>query len=75
MRVIWHESDIVVGVRFGKPGTTERWVIGYDPSRNSDTKFVTISMRDWMVSSARSAEVLAQGLTANEYLPEELLKE
>lgn len=73
MKAIWEASDIIAGRRYGKPGSGERWMIGYQAGRVDKEGFVSISLSDGMVVPQRPAEEIADGLTVNGYMPEELL--
>lgn len=73
MKVEWQESDIRVGRRYGKPGVRERQMIGYVFPASGPRELVCVSLSDGQVSSTLSAEKLAAHLTAQGYVPEELL--
>lgn len=74
MRVIWHETDIRPGIRYGSATIKEQWMIGYlAESSANEKRWVSISLMDGMVTAAQTAQDLAISLTQSGYLPECLL--
>lgn len=75
MKVIWEESDIQPGRRYGKPTIEERWwIIGYSVGSVDKQKlFHSVSLSDGMIGSPMSRSELATHLIESGYLPEELL--
>lgn len=77
MKVVWEKSDIKVGRKYGKPGTDERMLIGYrvdvEAQRGDEKKFIPVSLSDGQVCCEQTAEQFAGMLTAQGYVPAELL--
>jgi len=73
MKVTWEAADITVGRRYSKPDLNEVWMIGYVPGESADTRFVSISTSDGMVTEMKTRARLADDLTKAGYIPYELL--
>lgn len=73
MKVTWEAEDITPGRRYSKPGIGEKWIIGYISDMNGQTRYVSVSEHDGMVTEPRTKERLAQVFTENGYMPVELL--
>ncbi len=73
MKVTWEAKDITTGRRYSKPGIGEKWIIGYISDIDGPARYVSVSDQDGMITTPRSKEQMAQVLTENGYLPEELL--
>lgn len=69
MKIVWEESDIVVGTKYGRPDIKEIWMIGYIASEASSSNRVSISMSDGMVTLPSSPDAMAHMLTAGRYVP------
>ena len=74
MKILWTVQDVVAGQKYQKPGAREVWMIGYDPSKDSDSNVVSISLDDGMVTSAMSRGSLADQLTKGGYVPLDILQ-
>jgi hypothetical protein len=75
MIVTWEEADVRVGRRIGKPGITERQIIGYiaSPDPTSPVTYVVTSLDDGMTLVFESKAQLVTWLNNGGYQPEELL--
>lgn len=76
MRFTWEPRDVLPGVRVGKHGRTEQWIIGYDPSAARDErKWALISLEDGMLSCRGQTRVeLAERLNSSGDYPLELFE-
>jgi hypothetical protein len=74
MKVQWQADDITPGRVLGKPGRSERWMIGYEAMPDdADRRHVLISLSDGLVSPPATAEMMAIDLNKSGEIPIELL--
>lgn len=73
MKIIWQDCDIISGRRYGKPGSNERWTIGYVCGAITTGQYVAVSDSGWMVTEPRTREEMVEMLNKEEYQPVELL--
>lgn len=75
MKIVWEANDIKCGMLYSKPGTRERWMIGYQYTNQGDRVIVSISMDDGFVTHSQTPEDLARVLTENGYWPVSLIED
>jgi len=73
MKVQWEEDDIRVGTVYGKPGTSERWLIGYVVPEDEPTELWCVSLSDGLMSPLGSKSSVVAMLTGQGYLPASIL--
>jgi hypothetical protein len=73
MKVIWETEDIKPGRRYSKEGIREKWTIGWLSDTDDETRYVSVSDQDGMVTKPRTKEQMAALLSSQAYLPVELL--
>ena len=75
MKFVWEETDIVVGRKFRKSPSTETFIIGYLPGKDTSNFFTTVSLLDGMVNFERglSIDELIELLNNTQMVPVELL--
>lgn len=71
MKVIWEEKDIIVGTLYLRAGSHQKevWMIGYDATATGLCRYVSVSMNDGMVTSARTKDDFCNMLNEAEYIP------
>lgn len=71
MRVIWEAADIKPGMRVGRPGCTEIWMVGWiqaDIPRTEHT-YCLVSLADGAIRPYGSKHKLAFSLNEGNLLP------
>lgn len=73
MKVIWEVNDIVSGIKVGKIGVQERFMIGYVVT--SECTYHSLnSLTDGMVCRFDNKSALVKSLNNDDYLPEVILE-